>query len=94
MIVAFCTVKQEDIPSDQEKLLKLQVRKDIGPIATPDIIYLVKGLPKTRSGKIMRRTLRKIAQGNTTDIGDASTLADSSIVPYLIQVVAKSRNGS
>ncbi len=61
------------------------VRKIIGPIATPDKIQCVAGLPKTRSGKIMRRILRKIAAGDTENLGDTSTLADSSIIDYLIE---------
>jgi acetyl-CoA synthetase len=60
------------------------VRKDIGPIAKPDIVQFVDGLPKTRSGKIMRRILRKISAGRPEDIGDTSTLADPSVVEKLI----------
>jgi acetyl-CoA synthetase len=59
------------------------VRKGIGPIATPDKIQFADGLPKTRSGKIMRRILKKIAAGET-DLGDTSTLADPSVVDDLI----------
>lgn len=59
------------------------VRKDIGPIAKPDFIQFVEGLPKTRSGKIMRRILRKVASGRTDEIGDVSTLADPSVVEEL-----------
>ena len=65
--------------------LKNEVRHHIGPIATPDHILLTHGLPKTRSGKIMRRLLRKIAVGETEDLGDTSTLADPSIVTQLIE---------
>ena len=64
--------------------LKEQVRHVIGPIATPDAIMIVPGLPKTRSGKIMRRILRKIAAGEYTGLGDVTTLADPSIVDKLI----------
>ncbi len=64
--------------------LKEQVRHVIGPIATPDAIMIVTGLPKTRSGKIMRRILRKIAAGEYTGLGDVSTLADPSVVKALI----------
>ncbi len=61
-----------------------QVRKEIGPIATPDHIQWVEALPKTRSGKIMRRILRKIATNELGDLGDTSTLADPSVVEALI----------
>ena len=57
----------------------------IGPIATPDMIHWAPALPKTRSGKIMRRILRKIATGETDQIGDVSTLADPSVVENLIE---------
>ena len=57
----------------------------IGPIATPDRILVTPGLPKTRSGKIMRRILRKIAAGDTADLGDISTLADPSVVEKLVE---------
>src|SRR3989344_6076996 len=65
--------------------LKQQVRKEIGPIATPDHIHLTPGLPKTRSGKIMRRILRKIAENDFGSLGDTSTLADPSLVDGLIE---------
>ncbi len=65
--------------------LKQQVRAVIGPIATPDVIHWAPALPKTRSGKIMRRILRKIATGETDQIGDISTLADPSVVENLIE---------
>ncbi len=68
-----------------EKKLVEQVRKDIGPIAKPDAIQFVDGLPKTRSGKIMRRILRKIVEGKEDEIGDTTTLADSSVVEKLIE---------
>ncbi len=68
-----------------EKELVAQVRKDIGPIAKPDAIQFVDGLPKTRSGKIMRRILRKIIEGKENEIGDTTTLADPSVVERLIQ---------
>ena len=64
--------------------LKQQVRTVIGPIATPDQIHWAPALPKTRSGKIMRRILRKIATNETDQIGDVSTLADPSVVEDLI----------
>jgi acetyl-CoA synthetase len=66
--------------------LKEQVRHVIGPIATPDIIHIVPGLPKTRSGKIMRRLLRKIAEGQRGDLGDTSTLAEPAVVEQLIVI--------
>ena len=65
--------------------LKKWVRQDIGPIATPDLIQLAPGLPKTRSGKIMRRILRKIAENEFGALGDTSTLADPSVVDDLIE---------
>jgi len=65
--------------------LKAHVRKEIGPIATPDIIHFTDGLPKTRSGKIMRRILRKIAENEFGSLGDTSTLADPSLVQRLIE---------
>jgi acetyl-CoA synthetase len=60
------------------------VRREIGPIATPDVIHFTPGLPKTRSGKIMRRILRKIAEGDVGNLGDTSTLADPSVVERLV----------
>lgn len=71
--------------------LKMAVRKSIGPIATPDLIQFVPGLPKTRSGKIMRRILRKIAVGETTNLGDMSTLADPEVIDQLIAMVEKNK---
>ena len=65
--------------------LKKWVRQEIGPIATPDLIQLTSGLPKTRSGKIMRRILRKIAENEFDALGDTSTLADPSVVDELIE---------
>jgi acetyl-CoA synthetase len=64
--------------------LRQQVRTVIGPIATPDVIHWAPALPKTRSGKIMRRILRKISTGEIDQIGDTSTLADPSVVQELI----------
>ncbi len=60
------------------------VRKEIGPIASPDLIQFSPGLPKTRSGKIMRRILRKIAEDDFGSLGDTSTLADPAVVDDLI----------
>ena len=67
-----------------KKELVLHVRKEIGPIAAPDVIHWAPGLPKTRSGKIMRRILRKIAENEPDKVGDTSTLADPSVVKNLI----------
>ena len=61
------------------------VREQIGPIATPDRIQFAPGLPKTRSGKIMRRILRKIGQGETDDLGDTTTLADPGVLDNLLE---------
>ena len=66
-----------------EKALIRQVRESIGPIAAPERVQFTPGLPKTRSGKIMRRILRKVAAGETSDLGDTSTLADPSVVDAL-----------
>ena len=60
------------------------MRKEIGPIAAPDLIQFAPNLPKTRSGKIMRRILRKIAEDDFSNLGDTSTLADPSVVEDLI----------
>jgi len=69
---------------DLKKELVQMVRKEIGPIATIDVIQWAPGLPKTRSGKIMRRILRKIAENDMDSIGDTSTLADPSVVEDII----------
>jgi acetyl-CoA synthetase len=66
------------------KELIQQVRKDIGPFATPDLLQWAPGLPKTRSGKIMRRILRKIAENDYGNLGDTSTLADPGVVDDLV----------
>ena len=66
------------------KDLKQWVRKEIGPLATPDLIHFTPGLPKTRSGKIMRRILRKVAENDHANLGDTSTLADPTVVQSLI----------
>lgn len=76
-----------DPPADEEVLrkeIREEVSKIIGPIAKPDKIQFVSGLPKTRSGKIMRRILRKIAEGDTTNLGDISTLLDPGVVEEII----------
>ncbi len=69
------------------------VRKEIGPIASPDVIQFAPGLPKTRSGKIMRRILRKIAEGETGALGDTSTLADPAVVDQLVAGASEARAG-
>ena len=66
-------------------MLRQWVRQEIGPIATPDLVQFAPGLPKTRSGKIMRRILRKIAENQFGNLGDTSTLADPSVVEDLIE---------
>ena len=68
-----------------KKTLVGAVRADIGPFAAPDAIQWAPGLPKTRSGKIMRRILRKIAEGATDQLGDTSTLADPAVVDELVK---------
>jgi acetyl-CoA synthetase len=84
-IYAFVTVKAGTPMTDVLKKELVQwVRKEIGPIATPDIIQWARGLPKTRSGKIMRRVLRKIAENHPENLGDTSTLADPSVVAELV----------
>ena len=65
--------------------LRQWVRKEIGPIATPDFIQWAPGLPKTRSGKIMRRILRKVAENDYGNLGDTSTLADPAVVEHLVE---------
>ena len=84
-IYAYVTLNA-GIEGDDElrKVLTQWVRKEIGPIATPDVIQFSPGLPKTRSGKIMRRILRKIAENDTGSLGDTSTLADPSVVDHLL----------
>ena len=85
-IYAYVTLKTgEKIDQNLTKELINTVRQEIGAIATPDKIQYADGLPKTRSGKIMRRILRKIADGNVDQIGDTSTLADPSIVESLVK---------
>jgi acetyl-CoA synthetase len=84
-IYCFVTLKQGEAPSEALKdELKHFVRREIGPTATPDIIQFAPGLPKTRSGKIMRRILRKIAENDLSNLGDTSTLADPSVVDDLL----------
>ena len=90
-IYAYVTLKADVEPSDElKKELVKTVRGEIGPIATPDVIQWAPGLPKTRSGKIMRRILRKIAENEPGSVGDTSTLADPTVVEDLIQNRAQS----
>jgi acetyl-CoA synthetase len=85
-IYAYVTLIAGEEPSDTlRKELTQWVRTEIGPIATPDAIQFAPGLPKTRSGKIMRRILRKVAEGDVSNLGDTSTLADPSVVEDLVR---------
>jgi acetyl-CoA synthetase len=85
-IYAYVTLKADTEPSEElRKELISWVRKEIGPIAAPDVIQWAPGLPKTRSGKIMRRILRKIAANETDSLGDISTLADPGVVTDLVE---------
>jgi acetyl-CoA synthetase len=84
-LYCYVTLKVGEVASDAlTKELKDLVRKIIGPLATPDLIHYTSGLPKTRSGKIMRRILRKVAENQFENLGDTSTLADPSVVQSLI----------
>jgi acetyl-CoA synthetase len=85
-IYAYVTLMEGITSSDELKSeLQMWVRKEIGPIAKPDLIQWAPGLPKTRSGKIMRRILRKVASDDYTELGDTSTLADPAVVDDLIE---------
>jgi acetyl-CoA synthetase len=84
-IYAYVTLKTGNEYTDElRKELVKHVRTEIGPIATPDVIQWAPALPKTRSGKIMRRILRKVAEGEPDKVGDVSTLADPSVVENII----------
>ena len=84
-IYAYVTLMAGEEPTEAlRKELVAWVRKEIGPIATPDFIQWAPGLPKTRSGKIMRRILRKIAANEHDALGDTTTLADPSVVDGLV----------
>jgi len=84
-IYTYVTLNSDQIPSEEIRTsLRDWVRQQIGPIATPDVIQWAPGLPKTRSGKIMRRILRKIASDESDQLGDISTLADPGVVDELI----------
>ncbi|WP_445495728.1 acetate--CoA ligase [Photorhabdus sp. SF281] len=85
-IYAYVTLNHGEEPSPELYTeVRNWVRKEIGPIATPDILHWTDSLPKTRSGKIMRRILRKIASGDTSNLGDTSTLADPGVVEKLLE---------
>ncbi|MGA3302535.1 MAG: acetate--CoA ligase [Methylovirgula sp.] len=89
-IYAYVTLMEGHMPSeDLRKELVAWVRQEIGPIASPDVVQFAPGLPKTRSGKIMRRILRKIAENEFHALGDTSTLADPAVVEDLIRNRAK-----
>lgn len=84
-IYAYVTLAADEDESEELRAeLRTWVRKEIGPIATPEVIQFADGLPKTRSGKIMRRILRKIASGETSEFGDTSTLSDPGVITDLI----------
>ena len=85
-IYCYVTLMNGEVESDALKIeLRDWVRKEIGPIASPDLIQFAPGLPKTRSGKIMRRILRKIAEDDFSNLGDISTLADPAVVEDLVE---------
>ena len=85
-LYCYVTLNAGEKPSGElNRALKLWVRKQIGPIATPDLIQFAPGLPKTRSGKIMRRILRKIAANEHDQLGDTTTLADPTVVESLVE---------
>jgi acetyl-CoA synthetase len=87
---AFCVLKRDVAEgSDVRAGITETVREVISPIASPDRIWFVPGLPKTRSGKIMRRILRKIGEGEYSNVGDVTTLADPGVVEEIIRVVRK-----
>jgi acetyl-CoA synthetase len=89
---AFVSLKDNSQSGEgKKKELVMQVRKSIGPFAAPKAIFIVDDLPKTRSGKIMRRILRKILSGEEDSLGDTSTLADPSVVDQIIEVVKASK---
>jgi acetyl-CoA synthetase len=85
-IYCFVTLKAGvEVTTSLEPELRNWVRREIGPFASPDVIQFAPGLPKTRSGKIMRRILRKVAEGDIANLGDTSTLADPSVVDDLVR---------
>lgn len=85
-IYAYVTLNHGEEPTPELYAeVRNWVRKEIGPLATPDVLHWTDSLPKTRSGKIMRRILRKIAAGDTSNLGDTSTLADPGVVDKLLE---------
>ena len=85
-IYAYVTLRIDEEPNDELKLeLVAWVREEISPIAAPDLLQWAPGLPKTRSGKIMRRILRKIAANEHDALGDVTTLADPAVVDELVE---------
>ena len=92
-IYAFVILKNTDVNNDTLRYEILEaVTKSIGKIAKPEVIHFTRDLPKTRSGKIMRRILRKIANNDTDNLGDITTLADPGIVEELIETKLKKIN--
>ncbi len=93
-IYAYVTLNADAPPTEElRKALVLWVRQEIGPFAAPDVIQWAPGLPKTRSGKIMRRILRKVAENDVSNLGDISTLADPSVVDDLVKNRAGAQSG-
>jgi len=89
---AFVALKEGNESNEQvKKDLILQVRKSIGPFAAPKAIFVVPDLPKTRSGKIMRRIMRKILAGEEDQLGDTTTLSDPSVVEKIIEIVHQAK---
>lgn len=91
-VAAYVSLKKDKLADDADmdavkKELILTVRKEIGPFAAPKLILLVDDLPKTRSGKIMRRILRKVLAGEADQLGDTSTLSNPQVVQQIIDVV-------
>ncbi|HWH18092.1 MAG TPA: acetyl-coenzyme A synthetase, partial [Allosphingosinicella sp.] len=85
-IYCYVTLNAGEEPDEAlEQELRTHVRREIGPIASPDLLHFTPALPKTRSGKIMRRILRKIADNDYGSLGDTSTLADPGLVDSLIE---------
>ena len=85
-IYCYVTLMSGETPTEELRLeLRNWVRTEIGPIASPDLIQWAPGLPKTRSGKIMRRILRKIAENDYGSLGDTSTLAEPAVVNDLVE---------
>jgi acetyl-CoA synthetase len=88
-VIAFASLKSGEATPELRKELVLQVRREIGPFAAPKSVIIVDDLPKTRSGKIMRRILRKIVSGEADSIGDTSTLSEPQVVGEIIDAVSK-----